>query len=96
MLLAERFIGAATGLVIILGLLGTFYGLTVSVGQLVHLVSADTGAAQGRDAGRDDEGLTQSLTGMSVAFSNSLVGIVSAVVLTIVGVVSNVPTGGRP
>src|SRR5208283_5233551 len=35
-------------------------------------------------------GLTQALTGMAVAFSNSLVGIVSAVVLTVLGVVSNV------
>ena len=36
LLLAERFVRAATGLVIILGLLGTFYGLTLSIGKLVH------------------------------------------------------------
>ena len=30
-LLAERFLRAATGLVLILGLLGTFYGLTLSI-----------------------------------------------------------------
>jgi hypothetical protein len=72
LLLAERFVRASTGLVIILGLLGTFYGLTLSIGKLVH------------------RGLTEALAGMAVAFSNSLVGILSAVVLTVLGVVSNV------
>ena len=89
LLLAERFVRAATGLVIILGLLGTFYGLTLSIGRLVHLVAADTGAAVDVTHAVTN-GLTQALTGMAVAFSNSLVGIVSAVVLTVLGVVSNV------
>jgi hypothetical protein len=35
-------------------------------------------------------GLTEALTGMAVAFSNSLVGIASAVLLTVLGVVNNV------
>src|SRR5262249_14789189 len=43
LLLAERFVRAATGLVIILGLLGTFYGLTLSIGKLVQLVAGDSG-----------------------------------------------------
>jgi hypothetical protein len=89
LLLAERFARAATGLVIILGLLGTFYGLTLSIGKLVHLVSADAGAASDVTQAVT-HGLSQALTGMAVAFSNSLVGIVSAVVLTALGVVSNV------
>jgi len=88
-LLAERFVRAATGLVIILGLLGTFYGLTLSIGRLVHLVATDTGGAADVTHAVTN-GLTQALTGMAVAFSNSLVGIVSAVVLTVLGVVSNV------
>ena len=89
MLFAERFVRAATGLVIILGLLGTFYGLTLSIGRIVHLVSAETGG--GTDAALGvSQGLTQALSGMAVAFSNSLVGILSAVILTILGVVSNV------
>ena len=89
LLLAERFIKASTGLVIILGLLGTFYGLTLSIGRLVHLVSADTGGVA--DVSQAvTTGLTQALTGMAVAFSNSLFGIVSAVILTVVGVLSNV------
>ena len=89
LLLAERFARAATGLVIILGLLGTFYGLTLSIGKLVHLVSADPGAAADVTQAVT-QGLSQALTGMAVAFSNSLVGILSAVVLTALGVVSNV------
>jgi hypothetical protein len=89
LLLAERFVRAATGLVIILGLLGTFYGLTLSVGRIVQLVSAD--AAGGADvAGAMTTGLTHALSGMAVAFSNSLLGILSAVILTVVGIFSNV------
>jgi hypothetical protein len=89
LLLAERFVRAATGLVLVLGLLGTFYGLTLSIGRLVHLVAADTGSVSDVTQAVT-QGLTQALTGMAVAFSNSLVGIGSAVVLTIVGVVNNV------
>jgi hypothetical protein len=89
MLLAERFVRSATGLVIILGLLGTFYGLTLSIGKIVHLVGADTSAATDVALGVS-QGLTNALSGMSVAFSNSLVGILSAVILTILGVLSNV------
>jgi len=89
LLLAERFVKSATGLVIILGLLGTFYGLTLSIGRLVHLVSTDTGGVA--DVSQSvTVGLTQALTGMSVAFSNSLLGIASAVVLTVLSVFSNV------
>jgi hypothetical protein len=88
-LLAERFVRAATGLVLVLGLLGTFYGLTLSIGKLVHLVGSD-GVAAADVAQAVTHGLTQALTGMAVAFSNSLVGIGSAVVLTVLGVLNNV------
>jgi hypothetical protein len=89
MLLAERFIRSATGLVIILGLLGTFYGLTLSIGKIVHLVGAETGV--GADVAQGvSQGLTSALSGMAVAFSNSLVGILSAVILTVLGILSNV------
>jgi len=88
-LLAERFVRAATSLVLVLGLLGTFYGLTLSIGKLVHLVAADT-ATIGDMTQTLSHGLTDALTGMAVAFSNSLVGIASAVLLTLLGVVNNV------
>jgi len=89
MLLAERFIRGATGLVIILGLLGTFYGLTLSIGKIVHLVGAETTGTADVAQGVS-QGLTNALSGMSVAFSNSLVGILSAVILTVLGILSNV------
>jgi hypothetical protein len=89
LLLAERFVKAATGLAIILGLLGTFYGLTLSVGRLVHLVAADAPVASDVTA-TVGKGLTQALSGMAVAFSNSLFGVASAVVLTVFGVLWNV------
>ncbi len=88
-LLAERYVRAATGLVIILGLLGTFYGLTLSIGKIVQLVAVETGANTDITQGVT-QGLTSALSGMAVAFSNSLLGVLSAVILTIVGVLSNV------
>ncbi len=89
LLLAERFIRAATGLVIIFGLVGTFTGLTLSVGQLVNMLAEDP--ARGVDvADVATKGLTRALSGMSVAFSSSLFGIGSAIVLTLFNVLSNV------
>jgi len=88
-LLAERFVRAATGLVLVLGLLGTFYGLTLSIGKLVSLVSSDAGQINDV-ATAVTTGLSQALAGMAVAFSNSLLGVFAAVVLTVIGVVHNV------
>ena len=68
-------------LAFILGLLGTFYGLTLSIGKIVHLVGAETTGAADVAQGVS-QGLTNALSGMAVAFSNSLVGILSAVILS--------------
>jgi hypothetical protein len=88
-LFAERWVRGATGLVIILGLLGTFYGLTLSIGRIVQLVAGDANAAADITQGVS-QGLSHALSGMAVAFSNSLLGVLSAVILTVVGIVSNV------
>ena len=89
LLLGERFVRASTGLVIILGLVGTFTGLTLSVGQLVNMIADDP--KQGIDVTDVVTlGLTHALSGMSVAFSASLFGIGSAIVLTLFSVLSNV------
>jgi hypothetical protein len=89
LLVGERFIKASTGLLIILGLVGTFYGLTLSIGRLVALVSGD--AAPNTEITESlMSGLAQALSGMSVAFSCSLFGIVSAIVMTLIGVFANV------
>lgn len=89
LLLGERFVKSVTGLLIILGLVGTFYGLTLSIGQLVALLSGD--AVVSADlADSLTKGLTQALSGMSVAFSTSLCGISAAIVMTLLGVFFNV------
>jgi hypothetical protein len=87
-LLAERFLRSANGLVIILGLAGAFYGNTMAIGRLVELVAGD-GAAVADLTQTLTHGLTQALAGMSVAFSTSLFGVGSAIVLTVVGVFAN-------
>lgn len=70
---------------IILGLVGTFYGLTLSIGRLVSLVTGEgTEVAAATESLM--EGLAQALSGMSVAFSCSLFGIASAIIMTLVGV----------
>jgi hypothetical protein len=89
LLLGERFIRASVGLVIILGLVGTFTGLTLSVGRLVTMIAEDP--SRGADVlDVVTSGLTHALAGMSVAFSASLFGIGSAIVLTVFGVLFNV------
>lgn len=89
LLAGERFVKAATGLTIILGLLGTFTGLTMSIGKLATLVSGSTaGVADITES--LTRGLTQALSGMSLAFATSLFGIASAIVMTLAGVFFNV------
>lgn len=87
-LLGERFVRASTGLVIILGLVGTFYGLSLSIGKLVRLLSADSGTVDITQA--LTVGLTDTLSGMSVAFTSSLAGIATAILLTLLGVLFNI------
>jgi hypothetical protein len=85
LLTGERFVKAATGLTIILGLLGTFTGLTMSIGKLATLVSGSSaGVADVTEA--LTRGLTQALSGMSLAFATSLFGIASAIVMTLASV----------
>lgn len=90
LLIGERYIKATTGLLIILGLVGTFYGLTLSIGRLVTLVAGDAGGSGTEVTESLMQGLTQALSGMSVAFSCSLFGILSAIIMTLVGVFANV------
>jgi hypothetical protein len=90
LMLAERFIKSATGLMIIMGLVGTFYGLTLSIGKLGALLSEDASVATDV-ATSVTVGLTQALSGMSVAFSTSLFGIAGAILMTLLGVFANVP-----
>jgi hypothetical protein len=85
LLVGERFVKATTGLTIVFGLLGTFTGLTVSIGKLAVLVSGSAPGVSDITASLTG-GLRQALSGMSVAFATSLFGIASAIVMTLVGV----------
>lgn len=84
-LTAERFFKSAAGIMIVLGLVGTFYGLTLSIGKLVALITEDASGIVEITASLT-QGLAGALSGMSVAFSTSLVGILSAITVMLVGV----------
>lgn len=71
-----------TGLLVFLGLLGTFWGLLETVGSVGSVIG---GLSANGEAGvlLDDlkQGLAQPLSGMSIAFSSSLFGLAGSLVL---------------
>lgn len=87
---AERFAKSAVSLMIILGLLGTFYGLTLSIGKLVQLLSNGDAVTAFEGVDSIVSGLINSVEGMSVAFVTSLFGIASSIILTILNIVINI------
>jgi methyl-accepting chemotaxis protein len=88
--LLERFIRNAVSLMIILGLLGTFYGLTLSIAKLVELLSSTGNTEVLGSMDTIITGLIDSVKGMSVAFITSLFGIACSVLLTILNIIFNV------
>ena len=88
--LGERFVKNSVSLMVVLGLIGTFYGLTLSVGRLVELLSA--GGNSDLLVGMDSviTGLISSVKGMSVAFSTSLAGVCGSIIITVLGIIFNV------
>ncbi|HYE83345.1 MAG TPA: hypothetical protein VEG39_14410 [Clostridia bacterium] len=88
--LGERFVKNSVSLMVVLGLLGTFYGLTLSVGKLVELLN--TGGNSNMLIGMDSviSGLISSVRGMSVAFSTSLAGVGGSIIITVLGILVNV------
>ena len=88
--LGERFVKNSVSLMVVLGLLGTFYGLTLSVGKLVELLS--TSGNSDLLVGMDSviTGLISSVKGMSVAFSTSLAGVSGSIVITVLGIIINI------
>jgi hypothetical protein len=81
-LFGERFIKNSISLMIILGLMGTFFGLTMSVDKLMAVMSGNL----------DDivSNLTTSVQGMAVAFNTSLFGIGASVLLTIFKIIFSI------
>jgi hypothetical protein len=87
---AERFIKHSVSLMIILGLLGTFYGLTLSIGDLVKLLSNSGNTEVMSSVDSIVGGLISSVKGMSVAFVTSLFGIGSSIILTVFNIFNNI------
>ena len=82
-LLAERFLNNAVSLFVTLGLLGTFLGLSLSVGSLSELLSAGDTSDWLSVLDSVGGGLMSALSGMGVAFYTSLVGVSCSILLTI-------------
>ncbi len=84
-LLGERFLSKSISLMIVLGLLGTFYGLTLSISELVGLLN-NASETIVTDVSSITGGLISSIQGMSVAFITSLFGISSSILVTILNI----------
>lgn len=78
---AERIASRSVSLMVTLGLLGTFYGLTLSIGEIVTLLASTKGSLV-NDMTPIIDGLMNSLQGMSVAFVTSLCGIGGSIIVT--------------
>lgn len=88
--MGERFIRQAISLMIILGLLGTFYGLTLSIRDLVSLLGNNGTLTATSGIENLIGGLVGSIEGMGVAFITSLFGIVGAILLTLFKIIVNI------
>lgn len=83
-LMAERFQRTAVSLMIILGLMGTFFGLTISVDRLVEILTNLDDLSEVLTT------MANSVKGMAIAFNTSLFGIGGAVILTVVRMIFSV------
>ncbi len=88
--LGERFVKTSVSLMIILGLVGTFFGLTISISKLVTLLGQDVEQALAINASITDS-LINALSGMSVAFVTSLFGISASIIMTLFNLFFNAP-----
>lgn len=72
-----------TGLLVFLGLLGTFYGLLLTVSSVSEVIQGlDIGSDGAGDAfGSLKQGLVEPLNGMGTAFSSSLFGLTGSLIL---------------
>ena len=71
------------GLLVFLGLLGTFWGLIGTIGSISNVIGAlDPGSGSSNDVlGAIKSGLAQPLAGMGTAFSSSLLGLSGSLIL---------------
>jgi len=85
--MGETFVRKSQAMMVTLGLLGTFIGLTISVSELVKVLLQDIGSAS-LDWNEILVRLAGAAKGMGAAFSTSLVGLFGSVVLnlTLIGI----------
>ena len=71
-----------TGLLVFLGLLGTFWGLLETIGSIGHVIQTlEVGGDSGRIFEDLKSGLAAPLGGMGIAFSTSLFGLAGSLIL---------------
>lgn len=84
-LMGETLVKKSISILIVLGLLGTFIGLTISVSEMVAVLPAGSGVTL--DWSLILEKLAGALKGMGAAFITSLVGIGFSILLTVIFIV---------
>jgi len=87
--LGENFVAKSISILIVLGLLGTFIGLTISVSQLVNLLLSGSTSASGLDLTNLLANLAGAAQGMGTAFITSLFGIFFSIVLNLLLIIVN-------
>jgi len=89
LLLCERFISNAVSLFVILGLFGTFLGLSLAVSSLTELIGYSNTSEWLSVLDSVGGGLMSALSGMGVAFYTSLVGAGCSILLTLLRTILN-------
>jgi ABC-type multidrug transport system fused ATPase/permease subunit len=89
-LVVERFLKGASGLLIILGLLGTFLGLTIAISTLVDTIGGISGEELVDASEGIVDGLIAGVSGMGIAFITSLVAIATAIIMNVINMLFNV------
>jgi methyl-accepting chemotaxis protein len=84
MAIAESFVKKSPAILVILGLFGTFWGLTASVTKLIEIITSNIINDVEVNMGQLLESLSGTASGMGVAFSTSLFGIAFNILLTVI------------
>ncbi len=83
LLSGERFIKSSVSTMIVLGLMGTFLGLTQAVGSLSTFFQSGEDISSVLQNG--GAGIMNALGGMGTAFTTSLVGVFCSIIITVTG-----------